>query len=103
MDSRFRGNDVPKRPLGRHKYNCCLPQRLRNCARAQKRDNSGQAQMRLVTMTASSSPAAALAIAPGAHAEAGFDWISIAELVGLGAIWGASFLFQRIAAPELGP
>jgi drug/metabolite transporter (DMT)-like permease len=27
----------------------------------------------------------------------------VAELLALGAIWGASFLFMRIAAPEFGP
>lgn len=31
------------------------------------------------------------------------DWLSAIELIALGAIWGASFLFMRVAAPELGP
>jgi drug/metabolite transporter (DMT)-like permease len=30
------------------------------------------------------------------------DWITPVELLLLGAIWGASFLFMRIAAPEFG-
>ena len=30
------------------------------------------------------------------------DWQTPLEIVLLGAIWGASFLFQRVAAPELG-
>src|ERR1700710_2266751 len=31
------------------------------------------------------------------------DWISPLELVALGAIWGGSFLFMRVAAPDFGP
>lgn len=31
------------------------------------------------------------------------DWVTPVELVLLGAIWGASFLFMRIAAPAFGP
>jgi drug/metabolite transporter (DMT)-like permease len=31
------------------------------------------------------------------------DWISIAELTLLGAIWGGSFLFMRVAAKDFGP
>jgi drug/metabolite transporter (DMT)-like permease len=31
------------------------------------------------------------------------DWLSAIELIALGAIWGASFLFMRVAAPEFGP
>jgi len=30
------------------------------------------------------------------------DWLSPLELLLLGAIWGASFMFQRVAAPEFG-
>lgn len=30
------------------------------------------------------------------------DWLSGVELTLLGAIWGASFMFQRVAAPEFG-
>ncbi|HEU4664533.1 MAG TPA: EamA family transporter [Dokdonella sp.] len=31
------------------------------------------------------------------------DWLTPLELVALGAIWGGSFLFMRVAAPEFGP
>ncbi|MCI0573195.1 MAG: DMT family transporter [Myxococcaceae bacterium] len=31
------------------------------------------------------------------------DWLTHIELTALGAIWGASFLFMRVAAPEFGP
>jgi drug/metabolite transporter (DMT)-like permease len=31
------------------------------------------------------------------------DWITPAELIALGAIWGGSFLFMRVAAPDFGP
>lgn len=31
------------------------------------------------------------------------DWRTPLELLGLGAIWGGSFLFMRIAAPHFGP
>jgi drug/metabolite transporter (DMT)-like permease len=34
---------------------------------------------------------------------AGRDWYAIAELAVLGAIWGCSFLFMRVAAPVFGP
>ena len=27
----------------------------------------------------------------------------VVELIGLAALWGASFLFMRVAAPEFGP
>ena len=37
--------------------------------------------------------------APGAPAR---DCLSLFELAVLGAIWGASFMFQRVAAPEFG-
>jgi drug/metabolite transporter (DMT)-like permease len=30
-------------------------------------------------------------------------WLTPVELVLLGAIWGASFMFQRVAAPQFGP
>ena len=30
------------------------------------------------------------------------DWQTPFEIILLGAIWGASFLFQRVAAPEMG-
>ncbi len=35
-------------------------------------------------------------------AESRPDWLTITELTVLGAIWGASFLFMRVAAPEFG-
>ena len=31
------------------------------------------------------------------------DWLTPLELLALGAIWGGSFLFMRIAAPSFGP
>jgi drug/metabolite transporter (DMT)-like permease len=31
------------------------------------------------------------------------DWLTPVELVSLGAIWGGSFLFMRVAAPDFGP
>ncbi len=31
------------------------------------------------------------------------DWLSAVELVMLGAVWGGSFLFMRVAAPHFGP
>lgn len=31
-----------------------------------------------------------------------FDWLSPLELSALAAIWGASFMFQRVAAPDFG-
>ena len=34
---------------------------------------------------------------------AGFDWLTPLELLALGAIWGGSFLFMRVAAPHFGP
>jgi len=30
------------------------------------------------------------------------EWLNLTELLGLGAIWGASFMLQRIAAPQFG-
>lgn len=30
------------------------------------------------------------------------EWLNVTELLGLGAIWGASFMLQRVAAPEFG-
>ena len=29
-------------------------------------------------------------------------WLTLGEITVLGAIWGASFLFMRVAAPEFG-
>lgn len=49
-------------------------------------------------MPSSDSTPAAHAVAPAAAV----DWLTPAELGLLGAIWGASFMFQRIAAPEFG-
>ena len=48
-----------------------------------------------------STPSAAPA-SPTSTATAG-GWITPAELVALGAIWGASFLFMRVAAKDFGP
>ncbi len=31
------------------------------------------------------------------------SWLTPVELILLGAIWGASFMFQRVAAPQFGP
>ena len=31
------------------------------------------------------------------------DWFTPLELIALGAIWGGSFLFMRVAAPQFGP
>ncbi|QDH69573.1 DMT family transporter [Marilutibacter alkalisoli] len=51
--------------------------------------------------------APAVAVSPvesgvhGAGSRAG-DWITPVELCVLGAIWGASFLFMRVAAPDFG-
>lgn len=39
--------------------------------------------------------------APGAVAKR--DWTSVAELTLLGAIWGSSFLFMRVAVKDFGP
>ena len=35
-------------------------------------------------------------------AATGLDWLTLLELGLLAAIWGASFMFQRVAAPDLG-
>lgn len=37
------------------------------------------------------------------HSNSGAGWLTSIELVVLGAIWGASFLFMRIAARDFGP
>jgi len=37
------------------------------------------------------------------HTNSGAGWLTPIELVVLGAIWGASFLFMRIAARDFGP
>lgn len=44
---------------------------------------------------------ATIAASPAPPLAAG-EWLNISELLGLGAIWGASFMLQRIAAPEFG-
>jgi drug/metabolite transporter (DMT)-like permease len=51
-----------------------------------------------------SSPNPAPASPPG-HPAATIThaWLTPAELVALGAIWGASFLFQRVSAQDFGP
>ena len=38
-----------------------------------------------------------------ATARPGFDWMTPLELLALGAIWGGSFLFMRVAAADFGP
>lgn len=38
----------------------------------------------------------------GDPAAAGRGWVTTTEIVALGAIWGVSFMFQRVAAPEFG-
>jgi drug/metabolite transporter (DMT)-like permease len=38
-----------------------------------------------------------------ARAPRGADWLTLAELLLLGAIWGGSFLFMRVAAADFGP
>jgi drug/metabolite transporter (DMT)-like permease len=49
-------------------------------------------------------PAATLCSAPPARrSRFALDWPTLAGLGALGAIWGASFLFMRVAAPEFGP
>ena len=56
--------------------------------------------------TTNCSSSAALAAAPPTTAEvgasAGSSWRTPAELTMLGAIWGGSFLFMRVAAPDFG-
>ena len=49
-----------------------------------------------------STPTAAPA-SPTSTATAAGGWLTPAELVALGAIWGASFLFMRVAAKDFGP
>lgn len=46
-----------------------------------------------------SAPFSAPAALPGSVAD---RWLTPVEIAALGAIWGASFLFMRVAAPELG-
>lgn len=46
-------------------------------------------------------PSATLAVRSGPVAPAG-EWFNITELLALGAIWGASFMLQRVAAPQFG-
>ena len=50
----------------------------------------------------STSPTAGTTPDAAAPAASGLGWITIAEIVALGAIWGVSFMFQRVAAPEFG-
>ena len=45
-------------------------------------------------------PCQAVPVAPPVAARA---WLTPLEITVLGAIWGASFLFMRVAAPEFGP
>jgi drug/metabolite transporter (DMT)-like permease len=50
------------------------------------------------TSSASTAPATAQALAPAAVNR----WVTPVELTTLGAIWGASFLFMRVAAKDFG-
>lgn len=51
----------------------------------------------------SSNTARAVADTAAASPVAGTSWLTPVELTVLGAIWGASFLFMRIAAKDFGP
>jgi len=53
-----------------------------------------------VSSTDPSSAAAGATVAPIAEPHA---WLTPLELVALGAIWGASFLFMRVSANDFGP
>src|SRR5688572_16081472 len=46
--------------------------------------------------TAGSVAEASAAVAPASH------WLTTTELIALGAIWGASFLFMRVSAKDFG-
>jgi drug/metabolite transporter (DMT)-like permease len=41
--------------------------------------------------------------APATTAVAGSSWLTTTELIAVGAIWGASFLFMRVSAKDFGP
>ncbi len=57
-----------------------------------------------MTSTSDSIPAPShSSAAPPANAPETRDWLSLFELLLLGAIWGGSFLFMRIAAGDFGP
>lgn len=58
-------------------------------------------RMRLDTPVASRLPA--VAPGPAVQISQPVDWLTAVELALLGAIWGASFLFMRIAASDFGP
>lgn len=53
-------------------------------------------------MNGNSCHAAVQATVPQLQAELARDWVTPLELVVLGAIWGASFLFMRVAAADFG-
>ena len=57
----------------------------------------GDLPARPAPMPSSDSPSVA-----ATPAAATVDWLTPTELAVLGAIWGASFMFQRVAAPEFG-
>ena len=59
--------------------------------------DSGHAARILPASTPSSTPTAAVPAAPAS------SWRSLLELTVLGAIWGGSFLFMRVAAGDFGP
>src|SRR5256885_13754582 len=52
---------------------------------------------------ASVAPAAAAAVSTPAADTVGAPWRTPLELTMLGAIWGGSFLFMRVAAADFGP
>src|SRR6187551_882978 len=54
------------------------------------------------TESSSLRPAAAAAVVPPAGVQAVHAWLTPAELLLLGAVWGSSFLFMRIAAKDFG-
>jgi len=49
------------------------------------------------------SPSAAVPAAPAGIERAPSPWLTPLELAAAGALWGASFLFMRIATPSFGP
>src|ERR1700755_3248656 len=50
----------------------------------------------------STAQSAAVPLSGSGEPTAANAWLTPVELLVLGAIWGASFLFQRVAAPDFG-